>query len=101
MLDWCTVSVCKAARNGYYDDMTDVMRQFLGNALKTNFDLGRAVLTGCLRVAEESIFTGLNNFKPCSVLDTGKRKISLGIGFTKEETEAVLSFTDCRPAVKQ
>ncbi len=92
LIDEYDVPIAKAAHKKYYDDMIDVIRLFLGNALKTNFNLGRAVLTGCLRVAKESIFTGLNNFKLCSVLDTGKRKISLGIGFTKEETEEVLSY---------
>ncbi len=72
--------------------MVDVISSFLGNALKTNPYLGRAVLTGCLRAAKESIFTGLNNFKICSVLDSGKEDISRGIGFTKEETQEVLSY---------
>ena len=49
--------------------MIDVISPFLGNALKTNLDLDRAVLTGCLSVAKESIFTGLNNFLVCSVID--------------------------------
>ena len=54
-------------------------------------DLGRAVLTGCLRAAKESIFTGLNNFLVCSVLSTGEEDMSKGIGFTEEETEKVLT----------
>ncbi|WP_298509098.1 PD-(D/E)XK nuclease domain-containing protein, partial [uncultured Ruminobacter sp.] len=60
--------------------------------LKTNMDLGRAVLTGCLRAAKESIFTGLNNLLVCSILDSGDDDISSGIGFTKEEAEEVLSY---------
>ena len=54
--------------------------------------LGRAVLTGCLRAAKESIFTGLNNLLVCSILDSGDDDISSGIGFTKEEAEEVLSY---------
>ena len=50
------------------------------------------MLTGCLRAAKESIFTGLNNLKICSVLDTGKDDISQGIGFTEKETGEVLSY---------
>ena len=61
-------------------------------ALKTNPYLGKAVLTGCLRAAKESIFTGLNNLKVCSIIDNGNPEISTGIGFTKEETEQVLKY---------
>ena len=71
--------------------MINIIKPFLSNALKTNKDLGRAVLTGCLRAAKESIFTGLNNFLVCSVLSTGEEDMSKGIGFTEEETEKVLT----------
>ncbi len=92
LIDEYDVPIAKAASNKYYKEMIDVIRLFLGNALKTNFNLGRAVLTGCLRVAKESIFTGLNNPLICSVLNTDDDDISGGIGFTKEETEKVLSY---------
>ena len=92
LIDEYDVPIAKAAHKEYYDDMIDVIRLFLGNALKTNFNLGRAVLTGCLRVAKESIFTGLNNPLICSVLNLGNKDISSGIGFTKEETLDVLSY---------
>ena len=92
LIDEYDVPIDKAAHNNYYLDMVDVISSFLGNALKTNPYLGRAVLTGCLRAAKESIFTGLNNFKICSILDTGKGDISRGIGFTQEETQEVLSY---------
>jgi hypothetical protein len=92
LIDEYDVPIAKAAHYGYYDDMIDIMSPFLSNALKTNTYLGRAILTGCLRAAKESIFTGLNNFKNCSVLDIGKVDISKGIGFTKEETQQVLSY---------
>ena len=73
--------------------MVDIMGPMLSNALKTNEYLERAVLTGCLRAAKESIFTGLNNFKICSVLDSGKNDLSRGIGFTDEETKERLLYS--------
>ena len=92
LIDEYDVPIAKAASKNYYKEMIDVISPFLGNALKTNLDLDRAILTGCLRAAKESIFTGLNHFKNCSVLDIGKVNISRGIGFTKEETQEVLSY---------
>ena len=90
LIDEYDVPIAKAARNNYYKEMINIIKPFLSNALKTNMDLGRAVLTGCLRAAKESIFTGLNNFLVCSVLSTGEEAMSKGIGFTEEETEKVL-----------
>nr|WP_245539424.1 AAA family ATPase [Succinimonas amylolytica] len=92
LIDEYDVPIAKAAHNGYYKEMIDIISPFLSNALKTNTYLDRAVLTGCLRAAKESIFTGLNNLLVCSVLDAGKKDISEGIGFTKEETQKVLSY---------
>ena len=92
LIDEYDVPIAKAAHNGYYREMIDIISPFLSNALKTNMDLGRAVLTGCLRAAKESIFTGLNNLFVCSILDSGDDDISSGIGFTKEEAEEVLSY---------
>ena len=92
LIDEYDVPIAKAAHNGYYREMIEIISPFLSNALKTNMDLGRAVLTGCLRATRESIFTGLNNMLVCSILDTGDDDISSGIGFTKEETEEVLSY---------
>ena len=92
LIDEYDVPIAKAAHNGYYREMIDIISPFLGNALKTNMDLGRAVLTGCLRAAKESIFTGLNNLLVCSILDSGDDDISSGIGFIKEEAEEVLSY---------
>ena len=91
LIDEYDVPIAKAARNNYYKEMINIIKPFLSNALKTNMDLGRAVLTGCLRAAKESIFTGLNNFLVCSVLSTGEEDMSKGIGFTKEEAEKVLT----------
>ncbi len=92
LIDEYDVPIAKAAHNGYYKEMIDIISPFLSNALKTNMYLCRAVLTGCLRAAKESIFTGLNNLLVCSVLDAGKKDISEGIGFTREETQKVLSY---------
>ena len=91
LIDEYDVPIAKAARNNYYKEMINIIKPFLSNALKTNKDLGRAVLTGCLRADKESIFTGLNNFLVCSVLSTGEEDMSKGIGFTEEETEKVLT----------
>lgn len=92
LIDEYDVPIAKAAHNGYYKEMIDIISPFLSNALKTNLYLGRAVLTGCLRAAKESIFTGLNNLLVCSILDSGDDNVSQGIGFTKEESEEVLSY---------
>ena len=92
LIDEYDVPIAKAAYHGYYEEMINLISPFYNDTLKTNPYLGRAVLTGCLRVAKESIFTGLNNLQICSVLDTGTKDISKGIGFTKEETQEVLSY---------
>ena len=92
LIDEYDVPIAKAAHNGYYREMIDIISPFLSKALKTNLYLGRAVLTGCLRAAKESIFTGLNNLLVCSILDSGDDNVSQGIGFTKEESEEVLSY---------
>ena len=92
LIDEYDVPIAKAAHNGYYREMIDIISPFLSKALKTNLYLGRAVLTGCLRAAKESIFTGLNNLLVCSILDSGDDDISQGIGFTREESEEVLAY---------
>ena len=92
LIDEYDVPIAGAVQNGYCLEMLDIISPFLCNALKTNMDLGRAVLTGCLRATRESIFTGLNNMLVCSILDTGDDDISQGIGFTREETQEVLTY---------
>ena len=92
LIDEYDVPIAKAAHNGYYREMIDIISPFLSKALKTNVYLGRAVLTGCLRAAKKSIFTGLNNLLVCSILDSGDDEISQGIGFTREESEEVLAY---------
>ncbi len=62
LIDEYDVSISYAEQNGYYDKMISFMRDMLGTALKTNSSLEFAILTGCLRIAKESIFTGINNF---------------------------------------
>jgi hypothetical protein len=92
LIDEYDVPIAKAAYHGYYDEMIDLISPFYNDTLKTNTYLDRAVLTGCLRAARESIFTGLNNLLVCSVLDSGDDDLSTGIGFTKEETQEVLAY---------
>ena len=69
LIDEYDVPLDKAFQNGYYNEMVSLIRGLFGMALKTNESLQFAVLTGCLRITKESIFTGLNNFKVMSILD--------------------------------
>ena len=87
--------------NGYYDEMIEFLRNVFSTALKTNDALGKGVLTGCLRIAKESVFTGLNNFNVYSIL---QRKSSSCFGFTSEETKELLESYDmisCEATVKE
>ena len=72
---------------GYYKDMVSLIRMMFGKALKSNSALAFAVLTGCLRVSKESIFTGLNNFKILSITDT---RFDEQFGFTDTEVQKLL-----------
>lgn len=87
LIDEYDVPLDKAFQNGYYREMVALMRSFLGQALKTNEALQFAVLTGCLRVSKESIFTGLNNFKVLSITDA---RFDEQFGFTEDEVRALL-----------
>lgn len=69
LIDEYDVPLDKAFQKGYYDEMVELMRGLLGQVLKTNDFLQFAVLTGCLRISKESIFTGLNNFEVLSILN--------------------------------
>lgn len=89
LLDEYDVPLDKAYQNNYYDDMVEVIRGLLNPLLKTNDYLELAVLTGCLRVSKESIFTGLNNFKVYTVLD---RRFSEYFGFTDDEVLAMMRY---------
>ena len=89
LLDEYDVPLDKAFQNGYYDEMVSLMRSLLGNALKTNGSLKLAVLTGCLRIAKESIFTGLNNFKVYPFTNPAFDEF---FGFTNEEVKNMLRY---------
>ena len=79
----------KAFKAGYYDEMVSLIRNMLGNALKTNDSLYFAVLTGCLRISKESIFTGLNNLKVHTISDV---RYDEYFGFTNAEVDELLEF---------
>ena len=79
------------AQNHYYEQMLDVVKGMLSIALKTNEFLKFAVVTGCLRIAKESIFTGTNNFASYSVLDD---RFSKYFGFTQKEVDRLLAEAD-------
>ena len=88
LIDEYDVPLDKAFQHGYYKEMIYFTRGLLGEALKTNDSLNFAVLTGCLRVSKESIFTGLNNFKILSITDT---RFDEQFGFTDTEVRKLLS----------
>lgn len=89
LIDEYDVPLAKANENGYYDEMVLLIRNLFENALKTNSSLKFAVLTGCLRIAKESIFTGLNNFKVYSITD---KSFDETFGFTDEEVKELLRY---------
>ena len=89
LIDEYDVPLDKAFQYHYYDEMVFLIRSMFGNALKTNPNLYFAVLTGCLRVAKESIFTGLNNFTVLSVLNA---QFDEYFGFTDEEVREMLTY---------
>ena len=87
LLDEYDAPILSAWENGYYKEGIDFMRGFLGSALKTNPSLGFAVLTGVTRVSKESIFSGLNNLRVCSVLSDAYCDI---FGFTRQEAARLM-----------
>ena len=88
LIDEYDVPLDKAFQNGYYKEMVSLIRGLFGQALKTNEFLQFAVLTGCLRISKESIFTGLNNFKVMSITDS---RFDEQFGFTDKEVRRLLS----------
>ena len=101
LIDEYDVPLAKAHENGYYDKMVLLIRNMFGNVLKTNNSLAFAVLTGCLRIAKESIFTGLNNFKVYSITD---EEFDETFGFTGEEVQEMLAYyglSSCFDKVKE
>ena len=89
LIDEYDVPLAKANEYGYYDEMVMLVRSLFGTALKTNDNLQFAVLTGCLRAAKESIFTGLNNFKVLSIMDAAYDEY---FGFTDTEVREMLRY---------
>ncbi len=89
LIDEYDVPLDKAYQRGYYTQMVNLIRSFLSRALKTNENLDFAVLTGCLRIARESIFTGLNNFKVRSISD---EQCAEYFGFTDGEVREMLRY---------
>ena len=89
LIDEYDVPLDKAYQNGYYKEMVSLIRLMFGKALKTNEYLEFAVLTGCLRISKESIFTGLNNFKVLSITDT---RFDEQFGFTEDEVKEILKY---------
>ena len=89
LIDEYDVPLDKAFQNGYYREMVALIRALFGLALKTNDFLQFAVLTGCLRIAKESIFTGLNNFNVLSVMSP---QFDECFGFTDEEVKEMLAY---------
>ena len=103
LIDEYDVPLAKAsekdtAKNGYYSKMLDVIKGIMSTALKDNEFLKFAVITGCLRIAKESIFTGTNNFASYSVLD---ERFSRYFGFLEDEVEKMLEAADRKEAAKE
>ena len=91
LIDEYDVPMAKGVSNNYYSYIVEVMRSMYSKALKSNEDLQMAVVTGCLRIAKESIFTGLNNFQTESIIDGAFEEF---FGFTDEEINDLLSYYD-------
>ena len=89
LIDEYDVPLAKAFENGYYDQMAFLMRNLLEQALKTNSNLKFAVMTGCMRISKESIFTGLNNLKVLSITD---ERYDEYFGFTDAEVKEMLKY---------
>lgn len=89
LIDEYDVPLSKANENGYYDSMVSLIRNIFSQALKTNESLYFAVLTGCLRVARESIFTGMNNLRVLSIVDV---RFDEYFGFTDNEVKDILEY---------
>ena len=89
LIDEYDVPLAKAFHQGYYEQMVLFVRNMFGQALKTNENLQMAVLTGCMRISKESIFTGLNNLKVLSIADV---RFDEYFGFTDQEVRELLSY---------
>lgn len=91
IIDEYDVPLRYAHQYGYYDDMLDFIRSLFSSALKTNNYLFKGIMTGCLRIAKESVFTGLNNFETDSMLNKNREAY---FGFTEEEVKSILDEYD-------
>lgn len=91
LIDEYDVPLDKAFQAGYYEEMVSLLRNLFGNALKSNEYLNFAVLTGCLRISKESIFTGLNNLKTHTITDA---RYDEYFGFTDEDVKEMLKYYD-------
>ena len=91
LLDEYEVPIAKASSNGYYNQMLDVMKGIMSTALKDNTSLQFSVVTGCLRIAKESVFTGTNNFVTDSITDSRYNEF---FGFTQAEVDQILEDAD-------
>lgn len=98
LIDEYDVPLDKAFQQGYYREMVSLIRGIFGDALKTNDSLSFAVLTGCLRISKESIFTGLNNFKILSITDV---RFDEQFGFTDKEVNDILSYYHMEDRMKE
>ena len=87
LIDEYDVPLQSAYQNNYYDEMVDFLRSVFSSALKTNDALEKGIMTGCLRISKESIFTGLNNFKTYSLLDEMNEEY---FGFNENEVKQLL-----------
>lgn len=91
LLDEYDVPIAKASSNGYYDQMLEIIKGMLSTSLKDNAALRFAVITGCLRIAKESIFTGTNNFVSDTITDC---RLNEYFGFTQKDVEQLLRDAD-------
>ena len=98
LIDEYDVPLENAYFRGFYDEMIDFIRSLFESALKTNPYLEKSVITGCLRISKESIFTGLNNLETDSVLHT---RYGDAFGFTQEEVEAMLAYYDLNEQLEE
>ncbi len=87
LLDEYDVPLAKASSNGYYEEMLEIIRSMMGMALKDNRSLKFAVITGCLKIAKESIFTGMNNLVSDTITDS---RLNEYFGFTQEDVDRML-----------
>lgn len=101
LIDEYDVPLAKAFSNGYYEQMVFLIRNLFEQVLKTNDSLHLAILTGCMRISKESIFTGLNNLSVRSATDL---RYDEYFGFTDTEVQKLLNyydFSDCYDAIKE